>query len=363
MKRLEEQKWHPYKISDIFQNITSGKISNASYFPKTEYGGIEYIGATNRNNGCLYFIDENKITRNILQPGNCIGFIKDGDGSAGFAIYKKEEFASTVNVLYGYSDWINEATGLFFVASQDMIEAKYGHGYKRNLEHLGGDSVMLPSANSKPDYDYMEEYSKEVQNKLLKRYKEYLEKQLEKLEYKEIPELCDKKWKNFLIPNVFSNIKRGKRFKKADHIDGSVPYVSSTENNNGVDSFVKCMKENRIFNNCISLANSGSVGAAFYEPFAFIASDHVTALEMDKGNIYIYLFLTSALVKQRKNFNFNREINDSRIRTLQIMLPVDKEENPDYEYMERYSMNLILKKYKQYISFLEKKKHKEHDDV
>lgn len=58
---------------------------------------------------------------------------------------RAEPFVSTGDVIFGYTDWLNRATGLFFVAAQDMIEAKYSHGYKRNLEHLLADRVMLPA--------------------------------------------------------------------------------------------------------------------------------------------------------------------------------------------------------------------------
>ena len=170
---LSEKEWKPCKVEDIFENIVPGKISNASQYEKTEFDGIEYIAATNRNNGVLYFLEEDARIEEKVQEGNCIGFIKDGDGSAGYAIYKKENFASTVNVLYGYADWINEYTGLFFVACQDKIKNKYSHGYKRNREHLQADRIMLPTTNEgKPDWDYMEQYAK---NLMLKKYQQYLE--------------------------------------------------------------------------------------------------------------------------------------------------------------------------------------------
>ena len=43
-------------------------------------------------------------------------------------------------------------------------------------------------------------------------------------------------------------------------------------------------KNVRIFSNCLSLANSGSVGSTFYQPFKFVASDHVTKLENKNFN-------------------------------------------------------------------------------
>ena len=66
--------------------------------------------------------------------------------------------------------------------------------------------------------------------------------------------LSDREWKDFAAPYVFQNIQRGKRLKKADHILGIVPYVSSTANNNGVDAYIEATKGTRVFENCISLA-------------------------------------------------------------------------------------------------------------
>ena len=38
-----------------------------------------------------------------------------------------------------------------------------------------------------------------------------------------------------------------------------------------------------------------------------------------------------------------------------IMLPVTDDATPDYEYMEQYTKNLMLWKYKQYLAYLDSK--------
>lgn len=83
-----------------------------------------------------------------------------------------------------------------------------------------------------------------------------------------------------------------------------------------------------------------------------MASDHVTALKTEGMSKYVYLFLTATIEKQGSNFNFNREINDARIKNMQIMLPVDDVGEPDYAYMEQYAKNMMLRKYRQYLAFL-----------
>lgn len=360
MLNLSDRKWKAFNIVSLFDKIEAGKISNASYFEKTDIGGIEYIAATNRNNGCLYFLKDTDDSRKKLQRGNCIGFIKDGNGSAGYAIYKSEDFASTVNVIYGYANWLNKYTGLFFVTAQDMIAEKYSHGYKRNKEHLSADKVMLPvDEQDEPDYQFMEEYIKEREMVKRKEYVCYCEAQLKILGgVDKISITPIKDWKPFFIIDIFDkdNIKRGKRLTKANQKQGLMPYVSSSASNNGVDNFIEVdNKKMRIFSNCLSIANSGSVGSSFYEPFEFVASDHVTHLENPNFNKYIYLFIATMTNRWADKYNFNREINEPRMMREKVLLPINDSGEPDYEYMEQYSKNLMYMKYKQYLDYLDKK--------
>lgn len=214
---------------------------------------------------------------------------------------------------------------------------------------------MLPVTDSgEPDYEYMAEYTRQIRKAMLAKYRAYVEERIAEIgEIVEIPALDEKEWSHFKMPGVFNTIQRGKRLKNADHVPGNVPYISSTANNNGVDDYIEATSGTRVFGDCISLANSGSVGTAFYEPFEFVASDHVTVLKTDGLTKYTYLFMTSMIEKQGSNFNFNREINDARIRNMQLMLPVTDSGEPDYEYMEQYSKNMMLRKYRQYLTFLE----------
>ena len=70
------------------------------------------------------------------------------------------------------------------------------------------------------------------------------------------------KWKEFFVTDIFPKIKRGKRLTKANQSAGNIPYVSSTAFNNGVDNFIEVSDKMRIYKNCLSIANSGSVGSS-----------------------------------------------------------------------------------------------------
>lgn len=148
--------------------------------------------------------------------------------------------------------------------------------------------------------------------------------------------LHDREWKEFFLHDIFPQIKRGKRLKTADHIDGNIPYVSSCAVNNGVDAFIGNGGKVRKFRDCVTLANSGSVGKAFFHPYEFIASDHVTALKSTVLNKYSYIFIATMIERLQEKYSFNREINDIRINKEKVLLPVDEQGRPDYIFMEQY---------------------------
>lgn len=107
----------------------------------------------------------------------------------------------------------------------------------------------------------------------------------------------------------------------------------------------------RIFDKCLSLANSGSVGACFYEPFEFVASDHITKLYNDQINKYSGLFIANVISRLSEKYSFNREINDKRIRNETIILPATKSGAPDYDYMEDTMRGIEIKQLRKYMRY------------
>ncbi len=168
-------------------------------------------------------------------------------------------------------------------------------------------------------------------------------------EFKEVEEFTKKEWGEFYLKDIFSEIQRGKRLKKDDHKIGNIPYVSSTAMNNGIDGFISNNEKVRNFKNCLTIANSGSVGSTFFQPFSFVASDHVTKLQNDNFNEFIYLFIASVTKRLSGKYSFNREINDPRIMREKIVLPINNKRQPDYDYMENYIKKLEYEKLTNYI--------------
>lgn len=151
------------------------------------------------------------------------------------------------------------------------------------------------------------------------------------------------KFEYFNFSDVFE-YKRGRRLIKINQVDGDIPYISSTKFNNGIDSYITPPSYMTVYNNCITIANSGSVGYAFYHDYDFVASDHVTVLWLRKRklNRKIAMYLITVLEKLKDNYFFNREISDKRINKEKILLPVNSKGEINYQYMEDEIDKMLL---------------------
>ena len=92
----------------------------------------------------------------------------------------------------------------------------------------------------------------------------------------------------------------------------------------------------RKFKDCISLANSGSVGSAFYHQYEFVASDHITQLKREGLDKYAYLFMIPIINRLSEKYGFNREINDERIKREKLLLPVTQNGEIDFQFMSSF---------------------------
>lgn len=150
-------------------------------------------------------------------------------------------------------------------------------------------------------------------------------------------------WSEFKFDDVFT-FSRGNRLVTIDQINGDVAYISSSKQNNGIDNYILPPDFMTIYQNALTLNNSGSVGYCFYHPYKFVASDHCTVIQIkDKAvklNSYIALFLKPIIESMRGKYNFAREINNERLFKEIILLPSKEEGKPDWDFMENYIKNL-----------------------
>ena len=335
-KSLKTVNWKVFYLSDIFTNYHGKRLVKE----QRKNGNIPLLTASESNQGVSDYISKNKnMTKHI-------DFISID--MFGHAFYHDYNCYGDDNIYFFKNNSISKQAKLFIVVCINKNSSKYSYGNQFRQDNADKDKIILPvNSKGEPDYKFMEEYIKEREAKLKNQYKDYIKSNVN--DFKEIK--LNKEWKEFFISEIFEKIQKGKRLIKKHQREGNMPYVSSTALNNGVDNFIGNEIGVRKYENCLSLANSGSVGACFYEPYEFVASDHVTHL---KGNYskYAYLFMSCMLNRLSEKYNFNREINDVRIQREKMFLPVNSKNEPDYEFMHNYMLYLEQKKILEYLEYI-----------
>lgn len=347
MNLIEHNNWKEFLFTEIF-DIQKGFYNKKP--PCFEEGNIPFIGASDSNNGITGFTDYGTIKANSkigygknepidrkIFKGNAI--CVTNNGSVGYAYYQVSDFTCThdVNPLYLLNHELNRYIAMFLIACIEKQRVCFAYARKWRPKRMVNSRIMLPAtAEGTPDWQFMEAYMKQQEQAILKPTIERLCKQLITSELMGGGKLSNLTWKEFYFTDIFTEIQRGKRIKKADHKLGNTPYVSATANSNGIDGFLGNESGVRRFENCLTLANSGSVGSAFFHSYEFVASDHITKLKREGLDKYAYLFMIPIINRLSEKYGFNREINDERIKREKIILPANEDGQPDFAFMSSF---------------------------
>ena len=138
-------------------------------------------------------------------------------------------------------------------------------------------------------------------------------------------------WKEFNLVDVFPDYDHGQRLTKADRISGDLPLVTAGQFNNGIAQYVKSNPRNIVFENCVTIDMFGN---CFYQEGKFVCDDNVYPIKNIK-NKYVGLFLASVFQKNI-NFDFKKQFRLKHLVNVKIKLPVNKKQEPDWKYMEKY---------------------------
>lgn len=145
-------------------------------------------------------------------------------------------------------------------------------------------------------------------------------------------------WKEFDIEseNLFK-VTGSKSIVKYDVVEygsGKYPYVVTSSENNGVEGLYDYYTEK---GNVLTI-DSATIGSCFYQEYDFSASDHVEKLIplSKKFNKYNALFISTIINLEQIRYGYGRKFAQKRIKITKIKLPVDKNGNIDYDFMENY---------------------------
>lgn len=172
IKPLDEIQWDAFFINDIFNDPMRGKrIVDKDHIE----GNSPLVSSYGQSNGVTHFIGNND---NIRKFSDCLS-IANGGSSAGLSFYHPYTFIASDHVTQCWNKNLNKYQYLFLsTVITKALMGKYGFSHEISDPRIAREKIMLPiTEDGEPDFNYMEQY---IKNVMLQKYKEYLD-------YKDIP--------------------------------------------------------------------------------------------------------------------------------------------------------------------------------
>lgn len=155
-------------------------------------------------------------------------------------------------------------------------------------------------------------------------------------------------WKPFVFGKLIDEIYKAKAHAKVELTisneirNGYVPFVSRTENDNGVDCYavvsdLQCTEQG----NAIVIGDTTSTIS--YQPKVFGTGDHMIVIRASWLNEYTGLFIVALLQKERFRYSYGRAFLMDLIKSTTILLPVKQDNTPDWLWVENYIKSLRYK--------------------
>lgn len=347
MLSLSDREWKEFYIRDIFVvedkneiQVPTGAYINKKYLTK---GETPRITVTSQNNGIGGYYDSQDKNYRTFNNFISVSFL----GTIFYQPYTAS-LDMKVHCLQIIDKKLNCFISKFLITEIKKSIENVSYGDQLSSTDLPNKKIMLPiNSQGQLDYDFMESYVSEREGTKRQEYLAYAKKSIAELEYKEIPELYEMEWKEVYISDLCV-IESGKDIYDAERASGKTPYITSTATNNGINYFVSNENET-LEENVISVNRNGSVGYCFYHKYKALYSNDCRKLRLkQKRNEFVSLFITNQIAQQKEKYNYGYKMGTGRLKKQKILVPINEQKQPDFEYMEQYIKNMIIQKYNSY---------------
>ena len=160
--------------------------------------------------------------------------------------------------------------------------------------------------------------------------------------------VSNQKYKPFNVGDIFfiTNGKGITRQEIKDH-PGELAAIQSAATNNGIMGFIDedyCRERNYSFTlePCLTVARTGSSGYVTFQEHGCCVGDSAKLLLLKgkKKTKNIYLYLRTILMANKYRYTFARKVTEENYLNDIIELPINEDDEIDYEYMENYIMQI-----------------------
>lgn len=336
---VDTSQWGEFDVGELFDNITRGTRLKKS---DRKSGPTPLVTAGSENQGIAEHILENKelfdgITLTIDMFGNVFA--------------RNYPFYADDNILVLQTNVHTFKQIQFMASSLTHLANEYGYTNQFRQNTLINTTVKLPLKPSADPSNYSQDdidwdYMETVMSRVTARAKDRLANLPQPTDKKKTP-VDTSSWGEFVVGELFDMIQ-GRRLKKADFIEGEIPYVMASSYNNGVITHIS----NPITTGQ-DLLTADIFGNVFYQPSFIGFGDDNCGLKLKdhNANKYQYLFLATVFKKFQNKASFINKLRGSWYIKQTIPLPLKPSANPsnytqkdiDWDYMENF-MKTIEKK-------------------
>ena len=301
-----------------------------------DFGIVSHL-RSEENNGINLFVSDEQNSKYQKDTGGVITIGLDTQT----VFYQPQEFYTGQNIQILKNEKLSKFSSLFIIPLLKIQMEKFNWGGNgATLTRLKRTRIVLPiDSYGNPNWKFMEDYIKQEMKKQSQRVITYYKNKLMKLGF----ELLDLEveWKDFWMEDIL-DISSGVRLTKADQVGGDMPFIGASDANNGVTEFVGNTNKS-LDSNVLGVNYNGSVVENFYHSYECIFSDDVKRVKFkDKeyGDEFTYLFLKQMILLQKNKYQYGYKFNAKRMSRQKIMLPIDKNGEPHWEYMSNFVKKL-----------------------
>lgn len=313
MKRLDE-------LFEVYNGLASSEVEVAE--AQDEIHSVAYLCPSKTQAGAIAgFVNPDIIPEKHLYPAGTLHVSTNGEGSHTYSYVSISPVVpnSDVCVLLPRAP-MSEKVLRFYAYAITKNRPRFNYARKPKGDRLG--RVMLPELHELPAW--LEDVDLSALERAVGDFAHIGESG-------PLPEV---RWAHVKLTELF-DIEKGKGPSLADAVGnpGEVPYVTTTDKNNGVAAWTS--EEARHPGSVLSLASDGSVGEVFYQERPFCASTAVSVLapkfEMSRLTA---LFLCTVLRLEGKTlFSYSRKWGLDRLGCSSVWIPVSAEGYLNIEFI------------------------------
>ena len=347
-----------FKVGDLFDVVGNKQVKSQKNIVEDD-DGIPFVVQSSKNNMVKCHVNKQALLDGgeTVYDGNAIvlGVVSP------VTSYQESEFGASQSISLR-ADFLNPTRGLYFVTViRKVIEAKYSYTNLPGIQKYKEDVIQLPVKSGTDevnytqediDWDYMESYIHDLEESYIhdleESYIHDLDAYLKETGLDDYHltdderKLLDREpvFGAFSVGELF-DVKQGRRLKKSDFIDGNIPFVMASSQNNGVVAHIS----NPVTTN-ENFITADILGNVFYHGgFVGFGDDNCSLkLKNAKESEAIYLYLVSILLGFKSIASYGNKLRGKWYKEQFIKLPVKPgtdevnytQDDIDWDYMESY---------------------------